>query len=356
MEIPEEFDFEAHKRDLNQSGNWSFIVPVTGVKLTNEVDNEFRIKHVLLIDKGKLPHIRRRLGIPQRISELREQRWYEEFFDGAETFAVIRHTGTPDETKSYCRRAVADELSILALSQLGYSKRRYGSYPAIKGQPRSVTFTDVLINTKDKRRMLEGRAVGKLHTMILDRRWKTFQQKGFFSKLLEVLNGEVKVSREWRDDLERAAILAGQSQCSVNIAQSFLWNMIAIELLLTQQGDKYSDLLPKRLQAFLGWVGFWQDENYPARITEAYRKRSAFVHDGNRESITVQDLLFTDDLFLNLFLNLLHHINLFPSKQAIVDFAQKVEAEHILGAKPKIRPKTLRFISRSYSEEDLQEI
>ena len=54
--------------------------------------------------------------------------------------------------------------------------------------------------------------------------------------------------------------------------------------------------------------------------------------------------------------NIIQHINIFRSKEAVIEFARKVEAEHILGVKPKVRPKTFTYISRYYTESDLEEI
>jgi hypothetical protein len=166
------------------------------------------------------------------------------------------------------------------------------------------------------------------------------------------------VKRSWKNDLKRAATLIGQSHCSIDITQSFLWNMIALEILLTQHDRhrRYTDILPERIEAFLGWIGFWDTDNYTERIAEVYGKRCDFVHAGKREHITVEDLLFTDDLLYNLLFNLIHHINHFPSREAVIDFADKVKAEHTLGIKSRVRPKTLTFVSHHYSPKDYQEI
>lgn len=347
-------DIEALRQQMDEPGKWIFIVPVSGVILTKYVSNEFRIKRVLLVAQEKLPRIRKRLGIPQRISDLKRG-YRAEFFDSAHTFAVLWHSGKPSELKNRCLRIVRDELSILAASQLGYSKRRSGSFPAIAGEPTVAKIRHLLICTEDTRKLLEGQLIGKIDNLVLDGHWKQYH-RAFFLKFLRILNDKIKVSRNWRNDLERAAILIGQSHCSSDVAQSFLWNMIALELLLTEQGDKYTDVLPKRIEAFLGWIGFWDTDNYVERITEVYRKRCAFVHDGRRDSITIEDLLFTDDLIYNLLFNLVHHIGRFSSKQAVIDFSRQVEAEHILGIRPRVRPKTLTFVSHRYSPRDYEEI
>jgi hypothetical protein len=175
----DEFDIEAHQQRMSEPGKWVFIVPVSGVILTKDVNNEFRIKRVLLVSQEKLPRIRRRLGIPQRISDLKG--FAAGFFDAAPTFAVLQDSGKPDELKNKCLRLVKDELSILAVSQLGYSKRRFGIHPAIQGEPTVGRMSYLLHDTEGSRKILEDRLTGKIENLILHGRWKGFHRKFFSS-------------------------------------------------------------------------------------------------------------------------------------------------------------------------------
>ena len=92
------------------------------------------------------------------------------------------------------------------------------------------------------------------------------------------------------------------------------------------------------------------------RIKEVYKKRCDFVHDGNRESIAIEDVLFTDDLLLNVLINIVKHPKIFYSKKQLIKFAEKVKAEHLLDIKPKVRPKSLRFINIHYHQDDYEKI
>ncbi|MBG33198.1 MAG: hypothetical protein CL552_08910 [Alcanivorax sp.] len=130
--------------------------------------------------------------------------------------------------------------------------------------------------------------------------------------------------------------------------------MIAIETLLTSSNDKFSQELPKRVEAFIGWTTDWEIQNFESKIKQLYEKRSAFVHSGKFSSITIPDLLFTDKILLNVFYNICKHIDIFHKKQDLIDFSKKVQAEKTLGIKPKVRPKTIMFISPNYSKRDLE--
>lgn len=349
---------EQLNRIHEQDKSWVIIVPVSRVILTNAVNHEFRIGQVVFIDRRKLPRVRRRLSIPRRISEIRNDYSFTgRIFDSSDTLAVLRHWGKLQELRNKCIRIVRDELAILASSQLGYSKRRSGRHPAIAGERTGGSIDRLFLDAEGSEVALSShKRVGTLMPLVLNGVWQSFQKSHFFYRLLRVLDGDIEVSRSWRNDLRRAAILVGQSQCSDDVAQGFLWNMIALELLLTQRDSKCIDALPKQAEAFLGWVGFWELSNYEERIREAYRKRCDFVHRGRRDHITIGDLLFTDDLLFNILTNLLVHIKRFSSKKEVIQFAKEVEAERVLGVKPRVRPQSLVFVSRTYTKDDYEGI
>jgi hypothetical protein len=341
-----------------RKGDYVFITPVANVTLTDAVNNEFSINRVLFVNGRKLPRIWKRLGIHTPYSEIRKSsgKTYLDLLDEAKTFAVIFQKESWDGILVSSYRLIRDEISILALSQLGYAKRRFMSNISIMGEHGVPRISYAVFSRDSSFKGRGGRLTGNPGELILNNTWKDFQRHGFFSKLLRILQGRSPVKSEWRRDLYRASTLVGQSINSNDVPTSFLWNMIALELLLTREGDKFSDALPKRAEAFLGWVGYWSSKNYEARIREVYRKRCDFVHRGDREAITKADLLFTDDLLFNLLLNLVYYSGRFNSKQSIIDFSDKVEAEHTLGISSKVRPKRLRYFSHTYTKDDLREM
>jgi len=342
-----------------RGGDWVFVTPIGNLFLTPEIGREVRVERVLFVHRDKLPRIRKRLGLPMTIGQMRESppgSLFSEFFTSADTFAVVRQRGKLREIEPICYRMVGDAISILALSQLGYARRRYANRIALFGEHIAGKTQRAFLNTRDAFSSFGGRLTSSPGPFALTGHWRNFHRQAFFLGLLKIINGDTKVSRSWRNDLKRAAIFAGRSINSNDVANSFLWNMIALELLLTQQGDKYSAALPTRIEAFLGWVGFWSSGSYEDRIWEIYQKRSALVHDGNLEDISKKDLLFTDDLLFNLLVNIVRFPKLFQSKGDVIDFAEKVEAEHRLGLKSKVRPKKLVYFSHRYTKEDLDEI
>ena len=80
------------------------------------------------------------------------------------------------------------------------------------------------------------------------------------------------------------------------------------------------------------------------------------MHEGKTEGIDKKLLLFTDDLLFNILVNIVKHIDIFRSKEQIIRFSKKVQAEHLLGRKSRVRPKKLVMISRRYRHKDFDEM
>ena len=100
-----------------QRGSWTYVVPISNVTLTEAVNWEFPIERVTLVAAHRLPYRRRRLGIPKRISVLTERHGglLKRFFDTEETFAIVRHSGRPEDLKKILLTQIRDELAILSL-------------------------------------------------------------------------------------------------------------------------------------------------------------------------------------------------------------------------------------------------
>jgi len=341
------------------SGQWVYIIPVSGLILTDDINSEFIINRVTFITVKKLTKVRKRFGIRKRLAELRSNISFDLFFkELGPTVAIIRHNGKPSEITTKVTRLVIEALEILATSQLGFSKRRFISFPSILDL-RVSTMKYLYLNENNDSSLISKELVGKIGNLKLNKKWKNWHKEFFFLDLIRIINRKLQVDDLWRINLYRVARLIGQSLSSNNIAHSFLLNMIAMEALLTKHGDKYLEVLPKRIEAFIGWIGYWNIEDYKEKIEDIYKKRCKYVHDGNESTIEIKDLLFTDDILFNMLVNIIYHINLFKSKEDIISFTEKISAEHLLGIvgrKSKIRPKTLRFFTRMYTAEDYKKI
>ncbi len=173
--------------------------------------------------------------------------------------------------------------------------------------------------------MAPNELIGYFDPLLIDKSWYDFHKEMYFIKLLDCIKNKNNLSDGWHKNICDAAILAGKSQSTNDIAQAFLLNMIAIETLLTGTNDSYSKALPKRVEAFIGWTTSWQSESYQKKISECYSKRCKYVHAGEAEQISVRDLLFSDIIISNVFYNIILNIKIFNCKQDIIEFSEKIE-------------------------------
>lgn len=346
---------------LSEKGTWIFCAAVNSLELTDATDYEHTVNRVTFIDSAKLPHRRKRFGFPKAISSYSHPS-LEKLLKSERTLAIVRLQGSGQEARQNLLRLVKDELSVLALSQLGFTRRRRNASPSI-GNKKAGLGQYLLLNSSAGSWLTDNHREGKLFHLTLDEDWKRFNKISFYPSLLKILRGEIKVKTHWRKLILRASILAGQSQGSTDIAQAFLWNMIVIESLLAQQSKiGFREQLPANVEAFIGWANEWSSENFQERIQDAYQKRCALVHDAVVDEIGIDDILFTDVIVLNILQNITAHPGLFNSKQAVLDFSNKLQAERVLGLNinssigSKIRPKTLSFHNPIYTDEDYKSL
>jgi hypothetical protein len=346
------------KKIEETKGTWLFIIPIEGLRIRKAVDYEIKIDKVTFVDAKKLPGRRKRLGFPSTVSKIKSNYsgLVDKFFDEHNTFATLRLTGKGRDLKKQFIKTVKEEIDILSLSQLGYSRRSHNSKPSLYFNFPSERITSIMFNITRDTSYHPSEVLGKIGPLNLDGTWNNFSKKVFFNNLIKIISGQTKVSPKLRRDIKNAAILAGQSQTSIDIPQCFLLNMIALETLLTQRDDKYSDKLPERAEAFIGWAQDWKIRNFSEKIRDVYQKRCQFVHTGERSQIDIKDILFSDDLLINVIRNIVNHPQLFGSKDKIIEFSNKVQAEHLLGIKSSVRPKTLRFLKMHYKEKDYEKI
>lgn len=349
----------------DKDSDWIFITPINRLELTKAINKEFRINRVTLVSKGKLPKIRKRLLIPARISELgnnkyRKNRGFKDiiqnFFKSSSTYAVLNYKGKPKEKEQDCIRVINDELNILALSQLFYSKRQFNRQINIKTADKANYLRKISLNKHQKEYFFGFKKDYNQAPLKLDKQWLNFHKRFFFFDLLKIIRNEISVSKSWRTTLHRVAILVGQSQNSSDIPSCFLKNVIALEMLLIERDENTKEMLVKRAEYFLGWSEYWVKDDYENRIKDIYKKRSNFVHNGDNKNIQLQDLVFLDDLIFNILNNIIRFHKYFRRKRDIIDFSEKYEAEKLLGIKSKYRMNKFEISRKKYSEADYSEI
>ncbi|HCE56488.1 MAG TPA: hypothetical protein DER09_01510 [Prolixibacteraceae bacterium] len=339
---------------IQKNSNWLYISPVYHLEISKDLKGELSVGRVIFVEANKLARIRKRIGLPIVLSKIDKKIPDVNFFKESKTFAIIQFKGVPEQKEFECRELIENAINLISSSQLGYCARDNNSqFGIIKTRGTGKRF---FINKNIFEANLNSYSENKVLPFRLDKRWKEFHKDFYFFDLLKLISSNNKIQKKWKETIIRAATMSGKSMQSRDIEYSFLWNMIIVEMLLTEQGDKYSESLPERAEAFIGWVGYWEENKFEEKIRSLYTKRSQFVHDGNSNNITVEDVLFTDDLVFNLLWNIIKHIDLFPSKASVITFSEKVQAEKLLKVKPKVQPKTLKFMNRNYDINRIKRI
>lgn len=348
-----------------KDGNWIFVTPIDGLELTKVINNEILINRVTFVSKEKLPLIRKRLGIPIPLSELlkntgkREksiEKITKDFFESSKTFAVLPYKGKPEEKEKDCIRLVRDELNILALSQIGWSSRRFNRRLEILTSDKTPYFRKINIDKETAGYTYDIKKAFSPLPLVTNEKWLSFHKRFFFLELLRMIKGKSSISKDWRTILHRVAILVGQSQNSDDLPTCFIWNVIALEMLLTDDNDKISDMLINRAEYFLGWHKEWNNSNYEQRIKDIYKKRCDFVHKGSNKYIDINDLIFTDDLLFNILNNIVRFRNKIKDKRDIIEFAKKFEAEKLLNLKSKYQFGKFEMMRKHYTDNEFRNI
>ena len=167
------------------------------------------------------------------------------------------------------------------------------------------------------------------------------------------MNQDIKVDSKWRHTIRQAAILAGQSQFTTKIWESFLYNMIAIESLLVDFEDRSTrtkDVMTNRFFAIFGWLTNERLEEWKEKFYRLCDLRNKFVHTGNIRGIIDKDVIDTDTILANLLRNICRLTEFFNSKRDIIELSKRLEARRILGMEPSDRPQGISYSSRTISE------
>lgn len=342
-----------------EKSNWSLFVPIHNLEISKDLGGEIRIEQVTFLSSDRIPLLRKRLGLVRKVSHYKkifEKGGAPKMFASAKVYAFLKTRRTAQDNLSPEFRLIKDAVYILASSQF-YRHKRNDKVPFGSPEHSLHLFDEYLLfeNRADRSTWTHMR-LDPAQPYRLNKQWRRFLSHHFFPRLLKVLNGHTDVAREWKHNLRRAAILAGQSQFARNLWEAFLYDMIALEVLLTNPGDRFPDAIIERLVAFFGWVTNEDPKPWQGLISRLYDLRCKFIHDGQTANLTIRDLIDADMILANLLYNLCALTRVVKSKADIVIFAKKLSARRTLGMKMKERPRGLRFMRQVISEAEYQKL
>lgn len=334
----------------SKKGNWIYIAPIDNLKLGDAVNGYMTVDRISFVSINILRYNWKKFGLPLPLYKLKKKYHIDNLLSASDTFAIMRQYGVGEKNKAIFLETLRNECLILTASQLSYSRRKQTAVVDITGAyccPR-IEYLSLIDEHHDG--VYHRANTGRIMSLSLDGRWKHFHRKSFFIKLLSLFD-----NRNNKDDylncIKRCMVCIGKSWRSSEIESAFLWNMIAIDSLIMKNRDKQKADLPRKINAFIGW-----GRDYSAEVIAVYKKRCDLVHEGKYADIEIKDILLLDEILNNLLYNIINHYQDFSSKDKISDFVKKVEAEALLEAKPKVRPKTLHYIKIHYNSHDYESL
>jgi len=337
---------------MTMKKNWTLLIPIYNLEISNGIGGELRVDRVLFVSARKIPRIRKRLGLYRTVADYRRQMRLSKSpvdpFRMASTYAVLRTKREDDAPLTQEFSVVKEAVYLLASSQFfrvkrpnrilfggpEFSQRIFDSFPLVCSESGQWRWSSVQL--------------GPVEPYRLDRNWRRYIEHHHFPNLLRLLNGQLTVEEKWRSSIRRAAALAGQSFFARNLWEAFTYNMIALETLLTEQGDKFPDAIVERVVLLLGWMTDEDPAPWEGVIKRLYRLRCRFVHDGETGGIGVMDLHNADVILGNVLRNICDLTRSFRRKADVLRLTKEYKARKLLGLK-QVRPRGLSFISGTLS-------
>jgi hypothetical protein len=310
----------------NQYGEWLFIFPISHLMFSHDIDSELTIGDVTFITLQRLARKRKHYGLNKTISELRKNNSINYTLDKSDSLvAITKMKGDKKEAGEKAENNINEKLLILSVSQLFYNKGANISRPFIsKNNYYTVSYVRLDLHSKSNGTSMSAR--GSIHDLILNNHWKTFNEERFFFKVIKMISKDKDSFTNWEKTLYRSLIMAGKSIYEEDVAQSFLFRMIAIESIITNGGGKHKEAFIYTFEMLIGWHSDWEQKKLHTRIIDLYRKRNNYVHDGKAEEITSDDLLLSETLIFNLYNTIFSNMDFFDSKEKLPELLKQFNA------------------------------
>jgi len=346
----------------NQLRDFILFYPVFNLKISKDIGGEIKIERVHFISREKIPRIRKRIGLKQKVSEL-SNFWEKKFklpklFGEAPSFAFIKFKSRPKAEIIEPISKIKDSFWILASSQFFRTNRYNIEYFGLPEHQENIKTGYVLYDSEQIGTKRAFKRLSPIMPYTLDKNWKMYLKNHFFFYLLNILNGktEVDINSNWKKTIRNAAILAGKSNFSKDLSQTFLYNMIAIDSLLQlDPSERYPDLIINRYFVLFGWLTDEDPKFWKSKLERLYKLRCKMVHNGDISDIKTEDLIESDNVLFNLLYNICRFIKVFPNKQSLTNLSKKIEARRILGQKIIERP-NLRYFHHGLTRPTISRI
>ena len=297
-------------------GSWIVIVPMFQLEVSDQapINGRWEVGDVSFVSRNQLAA----LLTPPLVPRVPLPGVWQQISNDDQSFAVISLQGSPNDLRRSVFFRIREAASILASTNAFWGKRHHASGFTLKGYPSFTARNDRFIQTDGPAFCGSWSQQGFLHPFTLDAAWHTaITQSG----IIELFNRitDITLPAEWRRQIKSGAAMLGRSMMSLELADAFLLNVIGLETLLTNQGERNARRLFQRIKGMTGWHLRTARPNYETEIRSIHGVRCEIVHDSDYSNLTVELLLQADLYLANSLLNIVMLPATFPDKATLAN-------------------------------------
>jgi len=273
--------------------------------------------------------------------------------DEASAFVVLRQAGRLRSLRPTAHAAVRDAINILVAASCTWHGRMHpvatGPFGCSPSLGRYCAAFDLSVGGA----VGNEQSIAPFQTLFIDKRWHQHLRDTGFIDVFDAIR-EGSICPQWRRQIRCAASMYGRSLSTVELPDALVFNVIAMETLLTRPSERNGRALARRIKGLLGWDFRRSYPEYEDHVKSLHQVRCAIVHDSDPRGVTGR-LLLASDLFVeNCLLNIARNLDHFPRKDAMIAVIDRF-AKH--ESWPRAQPPHLRaFRASSFRKEEEEKL
>lgn len=294
--------------------DWQIVIPTVQMRISNDppIGGRWAVGDICFMSREMTEQF---LQPPNVFSApLPEQKDW--ILQKTQAFAVVRRQGRQGDLMKSAFKEVREAAQILASTDAFYSERHMNSgfnlqgYPVVTAQNAHFldTATDSITGTSNQR--------GALMPFTLDASWYDLIKNIGLIELFSAIT-DATLDDAWRRQIRRGAACIGRSLMSLERSDAFLYNIFAMETLLTKPGERSGRMLAKRIKGMTGWHLKVHRPKYDDELKDIFETRCDAVHDAKYENLTAEHLLLADLYAKNSLLNVVNNRTVFKNKDSL---------------------------------------
>jgi hypothetical protein len=295
--------------------SWLIIIPIDNLVISDEppICGKFQVGDVQFMSRNKAESFLQPPNISAPLSDYKRSI----VMDKHETLAIVQRQDTPANLLQIVFRDVREAVGILAATDAFYGTRRMMHGFNILGYSRVTQRIASFVGSTQPHFFFERSHDGGIMTWSLDREWHDNIDTTGLLQLFDAINDH-NLDTAWRAQIRGASAFLGRSLMSHERTEAFLFDIFALETLLTRRGERNGRMLARRIKGIAGWHLKNHRPNWEQEIGDIFEVRCEAVHDADYGQLTMEHLLLADIYIKNVLLNVVLNRSTFTSKDALI--------------------------------------